>query len=196
MSENNADTIIADLRSAINEGNTSLSNVPGLIMQVIEADAWRRSNAAHSNSTGCFSTFDEFVGAASPDGLGSDIKTLIKLCGGNLEALDLINSVRETPGRGGDRRSVKFKENNVPFEKIDRGNSICASLQKLRRSRPDLHRKCLAKKLSINQAMIAAGFREETVQIPKDVFRTSRKLKQIFDASEISRLIRLLNMKD
>lgn len=39
MSENNeqTDTMIANLHSAINEGNAGLSNVPGLIIQVIEA---------------------------------------------------------------------------------------------------------------------------------------------------------------
>jgi len=99
--------------------------------------------------------------------------------------------------RGGDRRSQKFKDSkddNVTLEKPARGNSKSYALRRLRELRPNLHGKVLAGELSVNRAMIAAGFRKRNIIVTKDVKRAARTLRQYFNREEISRLIEFLSV--
>lgn len=155
------DRLIDYLRSAISDGNAGLSDVPALVKRVIEENLWQERYVRQSKETISFKTFRAFVEAAPPEGLGTNLKTLRRLCTDAPQVLDLIEQMREPRKRGGDRRSQKFKDfklNNILFEKPEQGNAGSCSLRRLRDKRADLHQKVLAGEMSVNKAMIAAGF--------------------------------------
>ena len=68
------------------------------------------------------------------------------------------------------------------------GNSPSYALRRLRKNRPDLHARVLANELSPNGAMVEAGFRERTVQIPLDVTRAARALRRHFTGDALTQL--------
>lgn len=68
---------------------------------------------------------------------------------------------RSTTAATGAAKFRDSKDDNVPFEKPQLGNSRSYALRRLRELRPDLHGKVLANELSVNRAMIAAGFRKK-----------------------------------
>ncbi len=191
------DRLVDFLRSAITDGSAGLSDVPALVKRVIEENLWRERYVRQSKTTISFKTFRAFVEAAPPEGLGTNLKTLRRLCTDAPEILDLIEQMRESPKRGGDRRSKQFKDskqNNVPFEKPAHGNSVSYALRRLREKRPDLHQKVLARELSVNGAMIAARLRKKNITVARDVEKTARTLREHFTREEINRLIEFLSV--
>lgn len=58
-----------------------------------------------------FDSFEEFVESYPPEGLGTDIATLVRLCENKPRVLDLIERATHSE-RGGDRRSASFADKN------------------------------------------------------------------------------------
>jgi hypothetical protein len=187
-----ASNLVDHLRRAISDGTAGLSDVPLLVKQIIESGAWRTRIVSQTKELVYFSSFREFAEALPPDGLGKTIRELERLCAGDVEALDLLAGQTQTPKRGGDRRSNKFKSNNVTLEKHTRGNSAVYSLRRLREARPDLHKRVLEKEISINQAMIEAGLRRKTLIIASDVLRICAAIKEKFNSGQIAEIIEQL----
>lgn len=187
-----ANNLVDHLRRAISNGTAGLSDVPLLVKQIIESGAWRTRTVSQTKELVFFSSFREFAEALPPDGLGKTIKQLERLCAGDVEALDLLAGQTQTLKRGGDRRSDKFKSNNVTFEKSERGNSAVYSLRRLRTARPDLHKRVLEKEISINQGMIEAGLRRKTLVVASDVLRICAAIKEKFTPGQIAEIIEQL----
>lgn len=190
------DRVIEYLRTAIFDGKCGLKDVPELIKRVIKEDLWRERMLPGTGETVVFGSFEEFTRTPPPEGLGTDYKTLSKLCAGDAETLDLLEQTRKSRKRGGDRRSENFKDNNENFERVKKGNSTEYALKRLRRHRLDLHRQVIAGKLSINQAMIEAGYRKQPLKISYDLQKTVVILKSTFAPSQLEELIALLRQSD
>lgn len=58
-----------------------------------------------------FDSFEEFVEICQPEGLGTHIATLVRLCENKPRVLDLIERATHS-ARGGDRRSGSFADKN------------------------------------------------------------------------------------
>lgn len=184
-----ANNLVDHLRRAISDGTSGLSDVPLLVKQIIESGAWRTRTVSQTKELVFFSSFREFAEALVPDGLGKTIKELEHLCAGDVEALDLLAGQTQTLKRGGDRRSDKFKSNNVTIEKSERGNSAVYSLRRLRETRPDLHKRVLEKEISINRAMVEAGLRKNTLAVAADVSKICAAIKEKFTPSQVEEII-------
>jgi hypothetical protein len=197
MSENRGDLaktrVIEYLRTAIFDGKCGLSDVPELIKRVINEELWRERTLPKTGEIVVFKTFEEFLQTSPPQGLGTDYKMIQRLCAENLETLDLLELVKKKRTHGGNRKSESFKRNNVTFEISKRGNSVEYALKRLRKEKPDLHKQIIEGKLSVNQAMIAAGFRQKKVQITKDVHAVGRFIKANFSDAEIGEILELLS---
>lgn len=187
-----ANNLVDHLRRAIGDGMSGLTDVPLLVKQIIESGAWRTRTVSQTKELVCFSSFREFAEALPPDGLGKTIKELERLCAGDIEALDLLAGQTQTLKRGGDRRSDRFKSNNVTIERSERGNSAVYSLRRLRNVRPDLHNRVLLKELSINRAMIEAGLRKNTLAVAADVSKVCAAIKEKFTPGQIAEIIEQL----
>jgi hypothetical protein len=193
--KSNDDRLVDYLRSAITDGSAGLNDVPALLKRVIEEDLWRERFVQQSKQSTCFPSFKEFVEAAPPEGLGTNLKTLQRLCADEPEILELLEQMRITAParRGGDRRSAKFKRNNVPIEKSNRGNSSGYSMKRLHKHSPALYQKVLDGEITINQAMIAANLRQTSIYITKDIEKTAQSIRMHFTEPEIARLIKHLS---
>ena len=191
--EKQVDRIVNYLQSAINDSSQGLADVPRLIERIIREEIWRERFVAQIGETVRFDSFSDFVTSPPPDGLGVSLKNLYKFCSDSPQAVDLLNQIIEQPGHGGDRKSDKFKSDNVTVDKPhSRGNSTAYSLKRLRNKCPDLHRKVLSGEISANQAMIRAGLRKRPIRFPGNVERLGEIIKEKFSSEQIRSLIKLL----
>lgn len=184
--------VIEYLRVAILDGKCGLVDVPELIKRVVREDLWRERILAATGEKIVFREFAEFMRTAPPEGLGTDNQTLRRLCADDPEAIGLLDRVKASRTRGGDRKSRNFKNNNVNFEKVKKGNSIEYALKRLRQQRPDLYQCVINSNLTVNQAMIEAGYRKRPLQITLDLNKTAAALKSVLSPGQIEQLISLL----
>ena len=103
--------------------------------------------------------------------------------------MDLLDQAASKSSRGGDRRSDHFKSNNVTIEKSVRGNSAVYSLRRLRKTRPDLHKRVLEKEMSINRAMIEAGLRKNILAVVADVSKICSAIKEKFTPGQTAEIV-------
>lgn len=107
------------------------------------------------------------------------------------QALDESDRAQQRP-HGGDRVSEESKIDNVQLAPTPTGNSSKAALRRLRKDRPDLHQDVIAGKITPHAAMVNAGFRPKTVQIPLDPALAAKALRRHFSAADIETIRGLL----
>ena len=194
------DHIIESLQHALRDGTHGLTYVPPLIKRVITEGRWTERTVRVTRERAAFPTFAQFVRAALPDGLGTDVATLKRVCAGDTVALDLIDQAEraQTP-HGGDRRSEAIKIDNINLEKraaaeseVPSGTAAQYALRRLRKDRPDLHAQVLAGTLSGHAAMVAAGFRKRTITVPLEPEALARVLRRHLGDEELATLATLL----
>jgi hypothetical protein len=192
------DRVVDYLRSAITDGTAGLCDVPALVKRVIKENLWQERYVQKTKERICFSDFIEFVRTPPPEGLGTTLKTIQKLCSSDITAIDLLDRIQKKK-RGGDRRSRKFQEEIIKVDntKLERpsGTSRQYALRRLRQNKPDLYQKVLLSEISAHQAMIKAGFRKKHIYITEDITQTGQILLKNFNNEEIRRLIKYLSIK-
>lgn len=176
---------------AIRDGK-AIENIPGLVKRVIENQCWRCLLIEETGEVKEFSSFVEYVTTSPPEGLGTEIDTLWRLCQDDIEAQAMIDeATKRSPGKTWDSRNNNVSiVNNNPDRPV--GNTRQAGLRRIAKSRPDLHTRILAHEISVNAAMVEAGFRPKTLTIPVDPERAALAIKRQFDRDQISQLVRLL----
>lgn len=131
-----------------------------------------------------FDSFEELVTTKTPNGYGTTIRRLKQLCQDHPEATDWIDKAcQKKPGGANNPEGVnQYTGDEVTFDNIQgdqrskapTGTSRDAAIRRLRKDRPDLHQKVLAKELSPHAAMIEAGFRKKRSKMDelKAIFST------------------------
>jgi hypothetical protein len=100
-----------------------------------------------------------FEGAGKPTGEDCRVELFRRLIQDNNRALDLFDRARQRPASlhiGDDGDALYNVQGTAPT-----GNSVEATIRRLRKDRPDLHARWLAGELSANAAAIEAGFRSK-----------------------------------
>jgi hypothetical protein len=162
------DTYVSGLRSAVGEGAAGLSDVPGFIKLVIQADAWRERVVEKTGEVVHFERFIDFVQTPPLKGLGADLPTLKRLCRDDAEAAQVLATVVEPlASAGGDRKSEAYQGNGVTLK--ERGNNTGYLTARIARDRPDVLEQMKAGEYkSVRAAAKAAG-----------IVKTPTRLEQI-----------------
>lgn len=178
-----ASVTVNALAQAVRHGSTRLASVPGLIKQVIEEDLWHERQLPRSSIIEHYASFAAFIA----DGLGTTLPQLQDLCRRDRGALDAIDQVTQNPHGV----NVNMDVDNVHIPKPD-GNSSAATLRRLRKARPDIHKRVLAGELSPNAGAIEAGFRQRKHQIDHDPIKAAKQLRRYFTETELHELSKAL----
>ena len=183
--------------SKIDGGNPS--HLLELLADAVEKRIWEKDNL----------TFRQFVETPYPNGIGMSTKdiqsimslqhryerpdSLVQEIADKMRNLrravtDLIAGELETSG--GDHCSEEFRKQNDNIILLsEQGTSSTYGLRRLKRDRPDLASQVLDNELSVNKAMIQAGFRDKTVTIyPENLEKTARVLRKHFGREQIEQL--------
>jgi hypothetical protein len=176
------DAIVSALSGSLREGKTSLAQAPKLLKKILKEGRWKKRVITQTGQSIEFERFEDFVTAEPLEGLGLTIDMIRRICGDDVEALDLLDKTLRRK-HGGSRKVSKVKNDNIILEKTKLGTSRAYALSKLHKSKPDLHAKVLAGELTPNEAMIKAGFRVKTITIPLEPKKAAQALARHFKKS-------------
>jgi hypothetical protein len=179
------DTYACQVREAL-AGYSCLSDVPMLLKCTLKARRWRERRIK-TGAVVTFGRFEEFVTTPPLEGLGSDLKMLKRVCEEDKEALDLIDQTLKGEERQGERTDLVNNVNEVQAR--PEGNSEQYALRKLRKDRPDLHAKVLARELTAHAAMVEGGFRRPTITLPLEPVAAARAIRKHFRGVALRQLI-------
>lgn len=183
------DTLVTCLSQAISRGESGLKNIPGLIKRVIEEEAWKERTIAITGEIIKIDSFIEFIEAPPLKGLGTSYDMLWRICQNDNEVLNLLDIVaNQKPGNTLGNNQYTSKTgifNNVKNSSPPVGNSKRYGLRRLRKCRPDLHKKVLTGELTVNEAMIQSGLRKKQITIAVDINSLLKVIRQNFSKDEI-----------
>lgn len=186
------DQITQSLSKAVSWGGANLTSVPGLLKLVLEQEMWRKRVIVATGEVVEFKRFEEYVVTNPLEGLGANMALLRRMCENEPDVLDLMDRAVQNPP------DVHVGGGYIvtATEKRPEGNSSAKALRRLRKDRPDLHKRVLNKELSPNAAMIEAGFRPKTARIRLgDIASIAKTLHGHLLPEEIKELIDLLQVK-
>ncbi len=162
--------------------------VPQLVRQILAEDMWHEHIYEKTGQRFTFDSFQKFVETHPPDGLGTKVENLFKLCLEDDMATELLDKVLEN--------TIAVEGNDAP--KIKRpaiSTARQAGLRRLRRyaeqsdAIASLRQNVLDGKMSVNAALVAAGLRKPRITIPRDLTKATEALKRIYNHDELVQLI-------
>ena len=157
------DIYVSNLQMALNEGEHGLSAVPGHIKKIIREDMWQDRIVQATGERARYDQFAEFIADSPPDGLGTDVDMLKRMCEDDEEALHLLREV--VTGEAGDNQHTEVSD-NIRDQKPSGGTSKDYTLDRLAREDAELYERVVEGEMSANQAAIEAGFRDKKASIP------------------------------
>jgi len=171
-----------------------IDNIPGLIEQLLAEDIWKKVYIEETERTVTYERFEDFVTTPPPEGLGTKVKELERLIGDDQDTHNkLNNALQGKPGQ-------KLKTNQQTIATLSQdsnskrrtGNSRFMNIRRLRESRPDLLERVLNREMTVNEAMIKAGYKKKRISVFAEVEPLVEKLKTEFSKKELNRIIKLL----
>lgn len=134
----------------------ALAGIPDLFKEVIKTKAWEHWQWIGSEFKAANPV--EYFTAHPPKGMGTTLEMVKKLIAGDPEAERLFR--KATTGKVGHPIS---NGNNITNRVT--GTSRAYTLERLKKKRPDLFDRVVAKELSVNAAAILAGWRKKKTEL-------------------------------
>lgn len=179
------DQVVTALQHALGEGEHGLNVVPELIKRVLREARWQDRASDRLGREVAFEAFVDFIHEPPPEGLGTTVELVLRICGGDEEAQSLIEAATLRPDG---RPKTVSNVNSYPLARPV-GNTAQQALRQLRTHRPDLLERVVTGDLSPHAAAVEAGFRRKVVQIDVDPERAAVQLARHFGGVELDRLI-------
>jgi hypothetical protein len=182
---------IGVLCSTMNSEKLNISLFRNSLKSILENESWREFFDEERWCIYRHQSFESFVTSPKPDGLAESLENIRDLIGADVALLDLLDRAVQKPGH----RPASVTLDNIQGSKeaFPSGTSSRAGLRRLRKDRPDLHRRVLEDGLSVNAACVEAGFRHRTVTVPLDPVRAVQTLARRFSAEEWAEVVQLVN---
>ena len=175
--------IIGSLREALYETKT-LEDVPPLINKILTEESWREFYDEVADEVVTHPSFYSFVTTEPPQGLGTSIERLAKLCS---DDMDLCQRIQDAGKHQGRRSNLRYNITEVRG-KVGLGTSRIQALRRLKKDAPAIHQRVLNNELSPNAGMIEAGFRKKTVTMPTDLDSLAKALRRRYSDEELETL--------
>lgn len=151
------------LYQTLQSSGHGLKLVPRLIKRAITEEVWKERLVHQTKKEiAGFASFQKYIEARPPEGLGATLDLIEKLIKDDEEMLVQFRQI--TTGK---KHVHRADDNDNIIIKSHQGTSRAYTLDRLKRERPDLFEKVKAGKLSANAAAIEAGFRKQTPPIDR-----------------------------
>lgn len=178
-----------------------LENFPGLLMQMIEMDAWRDFIVPRVSRRRQFRSFREFLEANPPDGFGTTLDVVTKICSFYhadnvllaIKKLDAERGGNNPEGSNQHKRLVETRGACFNQKEYKPGaihsTATPSVLLRLEKQRPDLLDRVLSKEMTPHAAAIEAGFRKTEYRLPKDPAEAGRYLASRVDTDWLEAML-------
>lgn len=161
-------------------------SIPLLLQQIIQNEMWREHLYEKTGETYRFDSFLTFVETHPPDGLGSNLDKLFRLCVDSPSTIELLDqTVQDT--------FVLKEDEKVKKPAVSSARQ--AGLRRLRRHAEidekiaSLRELVLCGEMTLNSALIQAGLRKPRITIPKDIIKATAALRRIYSTEQLNELI-------
>lgn len=186
------DFIIQALANLLAQGK-GIDFIPGHIEMVIENKMWERRIVEVTGQYVTFTTFEEFVEARPPEGLGTTLDRLEKICK-DTPAESLLKGQIKQAGKQappkGNSNAVKNKDGITMLVSNITDNTANYKLARLKRDDPALAERVISGELSAHAAAVEAGFANPKVSINlRDLNSAARTICRKLDRDEVLELI-------
>jgi hypothetical protein len=134
-----------------------------------------------------YERFEDFVRTPPTAGIGGSMDMVRRIVSADPVTLDLLDRAVQRP--------VGANQHTVGVDNINShptGTSTGAALRRLRKDRPDLHATVLAGEVSAHAAMVEAGFRRKTLNVPLEPLAIARALRRNLAGAQVTELISAL----
>jgi hypothetical protein len=175
---------------------------PGAVAGILRSRAWQgyefRGKVLQA------STFREFVEAKPPQGLGTTVEELIRLCQKYPAVVEGIDQIlKDESKHGGDRKSKEIKVNNIHLDRATtpKGTSIQRSLRRLRSmaeinpKAARLREQVLRGEISASKALTELGTRKKRYAVEATPDALAAFVKKHLKPAQIKKLIEDLSVK-
>jgi len=192
MSDPRANNVLVEtLGTSLRYGGSALSDVPELLRQVLEADAWRDFVTRRGERVrhGAWATF---VSTPPTEGLGADA-TLIDRMVGTADA-DLLRLLRMAKGVGQGTRTDLSPCVDSTRSRAAEDSSLTAD--RLAREAPDEYEAVRRGDRSINAAAVRAGIRRHRIPIRLDSADSANRTLREHMPPDTRRALARLLMED
>lgn len=180
--------IITATQKALQENYSRMGNIPFMILKIIEEDKWRVREFDQLPRKE-FSYFSDFIQADLPYGLRTEWKVIQYLIKPYPKIeLAVAKALTMESGSSGHIDSSLVDPEIPRVKKTDKQQY----LQRLERDRPDLLEKVNEGEMTVNKAIIEAGYRKPRIKMIVDPESVAKILKVKFNPVQIDELIRLL----
>jgi hypothetical protein len=179
------------LYRAIRESQ-AIELIPKLVKQIISEEMWKEHLYEKTNEIFRFNSFRRFIETHPPDGLGTSVENLFKMCLDDAEAIEMIDATMQSDFEILDDLNSKPKPPAI-------SSSRQAGLRKLRQLAEQnaeialLRQAVLEGGISLNSALVKAGVRKKRISMNKDVSGAYQALKRNFSPDEYQQLIEMLS---
>jgi hypothetical protein len=175
--------LVDRMRHAVLEGEINIKNIPSLMKQVIETRAWEKGWVCSYPVE--HKTFLAFISTAPLDGMGwekeEDKERIASLLRFDPEVLRMWHEAIMLPA--GTNQYTMVHNNIMDHKPVKQGTSLAYTLDRLKRERPDLFERVVAKQLSANAAAIAAGFRKKLTPL-ETIVKAIAKARPLLTAQQ------------
>ena len=147
------------LGSSLSDGGHAIAHAPKLLRRVLEEDAWRDFETKLGTRVQPRS-FEEFVTTPPLQGLGASIDLVRRIVADDPVTANMLDEALQNLAH------IHTDVDDVNVRPT--GNSRDQAMRRLRKDNPALHAEVLAGKLTAHAAMVKAGHRRRTVNVPID----------------------------
>ncbi len=172
---------VARLADIIARGDFALHNVGESLKRIIQDGSWQ-DFVTKLGKTVHHDRFADFVTTPPLAGLGTDVRTLLRIVADDPEAQSMLDEAVRNPA------ALHNVQGKAPT-----GNGKATALRRLRDQRPDLHDEVIAGTISAHAAAVKAGFRPRTFTVrADDPALAAAALRRNFTPEQLSTLAQLL----
>lgn len=178
------ETLIKTISEMLHEYGVSTGDAAEGIEYILDSELWKcRDPAPGLLEAREYKYFQEFCKDTKPWGLHSKAELVIDLC----KREDRIYSkvVKACKQRGFKGNQYISSVYNVNEATPTKGNSKAYGLSRLEKYRPDLYEAVIEKEMSVNEAMIEAGFRTKTHTVKEDADYVAKWIKRTFGKDQV-----------
>jgi hypothetical protein len=181
------DQFMRGLAQSVWRGQETSENITEKLVILIANRLWavERVDSNSGEKIPPFESFSEFVVAPlTRGGLDTTIEILKRLCQDDLKALHAIDA------------ALAGEDITIPKSPEAMNGSKEGDLRRLRRERSDLHKQVVRGELSVNAAMLQAGFRTRKISINTDDMESAANtLVKHLDPEKLTDLLKYLKRK-
>ena len=181
------ETLIKTISEMLHEYGLSSGDAAEGIEYILDSELWKRRDPSPGLLEAReYKFFPKFCEDNAPWGLRTSYATVIDVCKRDnriyhkvVEAGKIEEQERDDKGR------FKPAVYNVNDGNSTKGNSKAYGLSRLEKYRPDLYESVIENEMSVNEAMIEAGFRTKTHTVKEDADYVAKWIKRTFGKDQV-----------